>query len=94
MLEPDATWSGKCEEIKLDSVKQNTNEMQTHRSADTPCLMSIQFDLEFGLGSVPKEAEGVLGTRPVRTLANITFFKNWIKTKAGTLVNMKIIKYE
>lgn len=54
--------------------------------------MYIQFDREFGLRSVPKE--GVLGTRHVCTLENITFFKNLIKTKPGTLVNMKIIKYE
>lgn len=68
--------------------------MQTHHSADTACLIYIQFDREFCLRSVRKEAEGVLGTRPVCTLENITFFKNLIKTKAGTLVNMKIIKYE
>lgn len=95
IFEPDATWSGsayKCEEKKLDSVKQNTNKMQTHHSADTACLMYIQFDREFGLRSVPKE--GVLGTRSVCTLENITFLKNLIKTKPGALVNMKMIKYE
>lgn len=66
--------------------------MQTHHSADTACFMYIQFDREFCLRSAPKE--GVLGTRRVHTLENITFFKNLIKTNPGTLVNMKIIKYE
>lgn len=55
-------------------------------------MFDVLFDWEFGLRSAPKE--GVLGTRRVCTLENITFLKNLIKTKPGALVNMKIIKYE